>query len=362
LFQDKLGAESIVEVALVYAKPEDSGEAAAAANGDIGKGNEILEHRGFAFVTLTSNEAKEKALELGTIRGGAKPNSSKKHTMYLRPIVREDERESESLDKGICFLWTKLRCPYGDTCKFNHEGEGGCLVKSSSHEKKKKCFDFKKGKCKLGDKCLFSHDFTVEVKKDAVTDTRPQNEKDCINWKTKGKCRKGDKCPYRHEEAVREAVLTKKGMKRQRGDEEEEKRRQPLSVRVFGLCYETTEQDVRAYFQECGTIVEITFPKFEDSGRSKGYCGVLFQSPKAVTKAVEKDGSELHGRWLSVQPGKMYLRKWEAHEDARKDGITNNEHGDDETNELSNQERESQRVGEFGQKVKIRKKHGFATE
>jgi hypothetical protein len=355
LFEETLGAESIVEVALVYPKPEDSGEAAAAATDD----QALQEHRGFAFVTFVSEEAKQKALDLGTIRGGAKPNSAKKHTMYLRPVVREDEGESEGVDKGICFLWTKLRCPYGGSCKFSHEGEGGCLAKSSEKKvKAKKCFDFRKGKCKLGDACPFSHDFNVQGKESAP-DSRSEAERDCINWKTKGKCRKGGKCPYRHEEKVRDAVLNKK---RRHDADVEAKNRQPLSIRVFGLCYETTEDDVRGYFEDCGKIVEITFPKFEDSGRSKGYCGVLFQSPKAVAKAVEKDGSELHGRWLSVQGGKMYLKKWEAHEDARKEGIISNDRGDDETVRHSNKDTESDQVGEFGQKVKRRKKHGFASE
>ena len=178
---------------------------------------------------------------------------------------------------------------------------------------------------------------------------RPDSEKDCINWKTKGKCRKGDKCPYRHDEVVRKNALEKKERKRRNQDDggRTEKDRQPLSIRVFGLNYDTDEHDVRAYFEHCGPIVELTFPRFEDSGRSKGYCGILFQSPKAVAKAVELDGKELHGRWLSVQAGKMYLKKWEEQHQSRKEG--NEEQPDDEP-----------AVGEFGQKVKKRKRHGYS--
>ena len=84
-----------------------------------------------------------------------------------------------------------------------------------------------------------------------------------------------------------------------------------MSVRVFGMNYETTEEDIRSFFAECGPIQDVTFPIFEDSGRSKGYCGVWFSSPKAVSKAVELDGQELQGRWLRIQAGKMYLKQWE---------------------------------------------------
>ena len=90
------------------------------------------------------------------------------------------------------------------------------------------------------------------------------------------------------------------------------KEKQPLAVRVFGMNYETTEQDVRDFFRECGKIHQLTFPTFEDSGRSKGYCGIRFCSPKAVQKAIELDGQELMGRWLRIQVGKMYLKDWEA--------------------------------------------------
>lgn len=117
--------------------------------------------------------------------------------------------------------------------------------------------------------------------------------------------------------------------------------------------YDTTEKDVREYFEHCGKIREITFPTFEDSGRSKGYCGILFTSPYATEKACELDGHDLHGRWLSVQPGKMYLRKWEDMEQSRKhqrDGGMSGE-GD-----------EGRTVGEFGQRVKKRKTHGFKND
>jgi hypothetical protein len=237
-----------------------------------------------------------------------------------------------------------------------HEGEGGCLEKKEkgASNKKKKCFDYRKGKCKLGDECPFSHDFEV-IDKETPKEKRADSEKDCINWKTKGKCRKGDKCKYRHDEALREAVLAKKKKRKGPGNEddaESARSRQPLSIRVFGLNYDTHEADVREFFKDCGIIVEVTFPKFEDSGRSKGYCGVLFQSPKAVAKAVELDGLELQGRWLRVQAGKMYLKQWEEHHESRKDPARFDE-------QHEGGEQDEPLVGEFGQKVKRRKKHGY---
>lgn len=325
-------------------------------------------HRGFAFITMSSIEKRNEAIDKGTIRGGAKESSKRKHTMYIRPIVRdEDDVKGPKTDiMNICFLWSKFRCPYGDECKFKHIGEGGCLEQSTNdHEatnsnKKQKCFSFRtKGKCKLGDQCPYSHDIPVknnDMKNNNEDDhdkkSRDPQDKDCINWKTKGKCRKGDKCPYRHDEKVREAFVSKKEKKKSSDRNNDDRKRgrsdnpQPLSIRVFGLNYETKEEDIRKFFEHCGTIREITFPKYEDSGRSKGYCGVLFTSPKATEKATEMDGSSLHGRWLSIQGGKMYLKQWEEREEER----------------TKKTKKEEVKIGEFGQKVKRRKKHGFEEE
>jgi hypothetical protein len=271
--------------------------------------------------------------------------------MYLRPYHAPAPKGSKEPSEfhTVCYLWSQNRCPYGDDCKFSHVGPGSCRV-AASQKKKQKCFAFKKGKCPRGEDCPFSHDFvpdpTVTKMKQCTeaTPDKPQtitneSDKHCINWKTKGKCRKGDKCPYRHDTTVQRLALEKiNKKKRQRdtsnheqggeeegGDEPTNKKnnnknpKQPLSVRVFGLNYDTTEQDVRGFFQHCGPIVEVTFPLFEDSGRSKGYCCVLFQSPKAVDKAIELDGQELFGRWLRIQSGKMKLRQWEEHEKSAKE-------------------------------------------
>jgi RNA recognition motif-containing protein len=354
LLEEKIEeTDAVANVALVYHQ-DDAQQVDEELEQDVKKElrekrYNVKKHRGFAFVSLKQAHLQQKALALGKIRGGAKATSTKKFTLYLRPVVRDDAEA----DKQICFLWTNFRCPYGDQCKFSHEGDGGCIQKpeessSGAKEKKQKCFAFKKGKCMLGGACPYSHDFEPCESSKQTGGTIPHGEKDCINWKTKGKCRKGDKCPYRHDDEVREAALAKRKRKMEDSSEDKpQKIRQPLSVRVFGLNYDTKEEDVRQLFSSCGAIAELTFPVFEDSGRSKGYCGLLFQSPKAVAKAIELDGKELHGRWLRVQEGKMFLKKWEEHHNTRKS------HAAETEEEGHNQ------VGEFGHKVKRRKQHGF---
>ena len=306
------------------------------------------EHRGFGFVYFASAQYRDAALKLGTIKGKRKSTSKKSHSMYLRPYVAKSEEEEQAdntttIGRDVCHLWSLNRCPYGDDCKFRHVGEGGCLLqekdlspeerKQLQRKRKGKCFLYKKkGQCPKGDDCPFSHDFEPDKLLQTtckVVKNKTDSQKDCINWKTKGKCRKGDKCPYKHDPELQKRALEKKEKKkrlREGGADDEtdvlvdskkhRKEKQPLSVRVFGMNYATNEADIKEFIETtCGHPVQsVVFPRFEDSGRSKGYCGIYFASPKAAVAAVEKcDNAELHGRWLRVQTGKsMTIEAWEG--------------------------------------------------
>ena len=389
ILNDKFGDGCVMDVSLVSPKEEDdeatTNEKRALLDSDP---TEKKEHRGFGFVTFSSKSICDEAIKCGTVRGSAKEASKRKHTLYIQQVVREEIEDSSApsdsaIGKNICFLWKKFRCPYGDECKFVHDGEGGCASSIEGTGKKakvQKCFSFKKrGNCKLGEKCPFSHEMgktdgsTIQGKdanekeKDRIKDN---SAKDCISWKSKGKCRKGDRCPYKHDESVRIKALSKKtkaaldtttdglSKTKRKLQERENKVKQSLSIRVFGMNYSTTKEDIHAFFSHCGKIVEITFPTYEDSGRSKGYCGILFASPKAAQKAVEEmNERELHGRWLSVQSGKMFLRKWEEGERVRRDGGSGDGDGQEGTDKVADEE---PLIGEYGQRVKKRKKHGFA--
>jgi len=129
------------------------------------------EYRGFAFVTMTSISKRDEAIRKGTIRGSVKETSKKKHTLYIRSVVRPDhedgkETSRDGLGLDACYLWSKFRCPYGDTCKFKHIREGGCVSGDRNTEgrrkKKQKWFAFQsKVGCPLGDEFVYSHDTNV---------------------------------------------------------------------------------------------------------------------------------------------------------------------------------------------------------
>lgn len=410
LLEEHLGSDAIVQIALAAEvvksengdneENQDQDDQVNSANPTTSSEppNETSEppptttpHRGFGFVTLASLQLRAQALALGKLRGGAKTTSTKKHTLYLRPVSRcrssSNNNKEMAESTQICYLWTNHSCPYGTNCKFAHEGPGGTLPKATkakasstdeTKKKKTKCWNFRKGKCTLGSACPFSHDFTPDNEAAAIKPAVPKEptakeEKDCIKWKTVGKCprhAKG-KCPYRHDEHVQQAALLKQQEKNKRKrneigiDDAPKKQSQPLSVKVSGLSYETRSSDIESLFQDCGRIVELLFPTFDDSGRSKGYCGILFPSPKAVQKALELSGHELHGRCLLVTPiaGKWYRSVADMvkqHQQQNPSSTTNyndNDHYYREDGAVDNSQKDVV-VGEFGQKVKRRKRHG----
>ena len=181
LIEESLGPDAVVHVALAYGKQEEGDEE---GGGDKNKKKNQKEdddrfhhrrgdddekaprkkkgggakedeeeaqerqHRGYGFVTLKSVELVARAADsIRTVRGGAKATSHRKHTLYLgRPVVpnRNDddnnvesssaeEQRAATTTKPPCFLFAKNgSCPYGDKCKFAHNGTGTVATTASA--------------------------------------------------------------------------------------------------------------------------------------------------------------------------------------------------------------------------------------
>ena len=56
------------------------------------------------------------------------------------------------------------------------------------------------------------------------------------------------------------------------------------TVFVSGLPYETTEEELRQFFESCGVIKELKIPKYQDTGRNIGYGHITFKKKKSVKK------------------------------------------------------------------------------
>ncbi|KAI4384462.1 hypothetical protein MLD38_002617 [Melastoma candidum] len=81
-------------------------------------------------------------------------------------------------------------------------------------------------------------------------------------------------------------------------------------IYVGGIPYYSTEDDIRSFFEGCGTITEIdclTFPESE-SGKFRGIAMISFKASlhteAAAKRALALDGSEMGGLFLKIKPYK----------------------------------------------------------
>lgn len=70
---------------------------------------------------------------------------------------------------------------------------------------------------------------------------------------------------------------------------------------VGNLSFDTTREQIEAFFAPFGEITEVTVPTDRDSGRPRGFAFVTFASAESAQQAIQgSDGKELDGRNLRV--------------------------------------------------------------
>jgi len=87
--------------------------------------------------------------------------------------------------------------------------------------------------------------------------------------------------------------------KKRRSSNDEHAVKETKQVFVGGLSYDATEDDVKAFFSDCGDIAEINLERRPD-GKLQGYGHVTFVTDDGATAALAKSGQDLLGRWVKV--------------------------------------------------------------
>ncbi|OIT35269.1 31 kda ribonucleoprotein, chloroplastic [Nicotiana attenuata] len=85
------------------------------------------------------------------------------------------------------------------------------------------------------------------------------------------------------------------------GKQKEESSDISRKVYVGGIPYYSTEDDIRSYFEGCGTITEVDCMNFPDSGKFRGIAIITFKTEAAAKRAMELDGSDMGGLFLKIQ-------------------------------------------------------------
>lgn len=70
---------------------------------------------------------------------------------------------------------------------------------------------------------------------------------------------------------------------------------------VGNLSYSVTEEELREYFAQAGTVKSVALIRDRDTGRSKGFAFVEYETEEEAQKAIGMfNGTELHERTLTV--------------------------------------------------------------
>ncbi|TDH67233.1 hypothetical protein CCR75_002163 [Bremia lactucae] len=83
--------------------------------------------------------------------------------------------------------------------------------------------------------------------------------------------------------------------------QEEVDRKTEATVYVEGIPYQATEGDLVTHLSSCGTVREVRMPRYQDSGKPRGYAHVVFDKEAALEKALNMDGKYLFNRYLSIR-------------------------------------------------------------
>ena len=75
-------------------------------------------------------------------------------------------------------------------------------------------------------------------------------------------------------------------------------------IYVGNLAYETTEDSLREAFTQYGRIDDLVLIKDRDTGRSKGFGFITFDSQQAAEAALKMDAQQLDGRAIKVNIAK----------------------------------------------------------
>ena len=74
---------------------------------------------------------------------------------------------------------------------------------------------------------------------------------------------------------------------------------------VEGISYNAGEEDVDRFFRACGAMIDIRLPRWNDSGKPRGYAHIEFADRHGCAAALKLDGQTMMGRYLRVSRAKV---------------------------------------------------------
>lgn len=93
-------------------------------------------------------------------------------------------------------------------------------------------------------------------------------------------------------------------------------------VYVSNASFETTKERFIQFFNECGTVEDVTIPTQYTTGKPKGFAFIRFETAQGRENALEKHGETLDGRTLGVRENKGRAQRTQRERAPRHTGLS----------------------------------------
>ena len=114
-----------------------------------------------------------------------------------------------------------------------------------------------------------------------------------------------EKNEEKEEEEIEENEKEKNEKKKSQNQKIDKNQKKTNGIFISGIPYLTKEEELKDLFSKYGTITEIKLPKYQDSGKNRGYCHIYYESKKSALKALELNNYTIGKRYLIVEMAKM---------------------------------------------------------
>ncbi|MBT5954576.1 RNA-binding protein [bacterium] len=81
-------------------------------------------------------------------------------------------------------------------------------------------------------------------------------------------------------------------------------------VYIGNLAYGTTQDELRDEFSQCGEVSDVAIIMDRETGRSKGFGFITFETEEGFNAAIEKDNVEVGGRSLRVRKAEQKQKRF----------------------------------------------------
>ncbi len=98
---------------------------------------------------------------------------------------------------------------------------------------------------------------------------------------------------------------------------------QKRTLYIGNLAYTAVEEDLEQAFEQFGVIEDIKLMRDQETGRSRGFAFITFESEDQATAARALDGTELAGRTLRVNEARRKERKQHRPDNKQNDNRQN---------------------------------------